>query len=139
MCQVKRLGVVSHQRAAFCRWLIRPVEKRHAHGTHFKRCMARCRVGASGDGQVPAADASGLFDECDLGEAAAIKLSGGSQACHAGANDADSMVGVSCLGDAVFLLDQGPVVEAQIGWVWKAGRPFAFGRAFCSPGFPGND
>lgn len=87
---------------------------------------------------MPAADASGLFDESDMGKAAAIEFSGGGQACDAGADDADFMLRVSCLGDAVFLFYQCTIVKAQIRRIGKASRPFAFSRALCSGGLLGD-
>lgn len=52
---------------------------------------------------MPAAKTSGLFYESDMGKPAAIKFSGGSQSGDTGANNADFMLRVSGLGNAVFL------------------------------------
>ena len=85
---------------------------------------------------MPAAYASGLFYESDLGETATIKFSGGRQSGDAGANNTNFMLRVSCLGNAVFLFNQCSIIEAQVGWIWKASRPFVFSRALGSNGFP---
>ncbi|WP_259695902.1 hypothetical protein [Pseudomonas frederiksbergensis] len=79
--------------------------------------------------------ASGLFYEGDVGEPATIKFSGSRQSGDTGANNADFMLRISCLGDAIFLFNQCSIVEAQVGWIWKASRPFAFSRALGSNGF----
>ncbi|MNL27691.1 hypothetical protein D3C87_1492960 [compost metagenome] len=94
---------------------------------------------AARNGQVPAADPTGLFDQGDMGEAAAIELSGGGQAGYSGANDADSMTWVRCLGDAVFLLDQRSIVEAQVRWTGKTSSPFVGCSALCTGGGLGHE
>ncbi|WP_462037132.1 hypothetical protein [Pseudomonas sp. MDT1-17] len=83
---------------------------------------------------MSAAYASGLFYEGDLGEPATIKFSGGSQSGDAGANNANFMLWVSCLGDAVFLFNQCSIVEAQIWRVGETGLPLVFRRAFGASG-----
>lgn len=81
---------------------------------------------------MPAANSPGLFNKGYLGKAATMEFSGGSQPGDTCADNANFVVRVGCLGDAAFLFDQRSIVEAEVGGIWKASRPFVFNRALCS-------
>ncbi|MCY1463309.1 hypothetical protein D3C76_1259060 [compost metagenome] len=74
--------------------------------------MALGGARAAGDGQVSAANASGLFDERNVGEAATVQLPGSRQPGDACPNDANSVLRIGCPGDAVLLFNQLPIIEA---------------------------